>query len=80
MSAGRIQKTLQTQSLKKLLVCFLRPFYTIRLSYTIRILARDVTRTLIGGCIFIYSCSARRISFQIDQFEFDVKRNSSGRT
>ena len=29
----------------------------------------DVTRTLIGGagCIFIYSCSARRVSFQIDQ-------------
>ena len=29
-----------------------------------------------GGCIFIYSCSARRISFQIDQFEYDLKRNS----
>ena len=33
-----------------------------------------------GGCIFIYSCSARRISFQIDQFEFDLKRNSLNRT
>ena len=26
----------------------------------------------------MYSCSARRISFQIDQFEFDLKRNSLG--
>ena len=43
---------------------------------------RAVARTLIGGggCIFIYSCFARQISFQIDQFEFDLKRNSSGRT
>ena len=43
---------------------------------------RAVARTLIGGggCIFIYSCFARPISFQIDQFEFDLKRNSSGRT
>ena len=41
--------------------------------------SRAVTRTLIGGggCIFIDSCSARLISFQIDQFEFDLKRNSS---
>ena len=45
------------------------------------IIFRDVTRTLIGrGCIFIYSCYGRRVSFQIDQFEFDLKRNSSGRT
>ena len=45
--------------------------------------ARAVARTLIGGgggCIFIYSCFARQISFQIDEFEFDLKRNSSGRT
>ena len=35
------------------------------------------TRTLIGGCILIHSCSARRISSQIDEFEFDLKRNSS---
>ena len=44
---------------------------------------RAVARTLIGGgggCILIYSCFARQISFQIDQFEFDLKRNSSGRT
>ena len=43
---------------------------------------RAVARMLIGGgggCIFIYSCFARQIS-QIDQFEFDLKRNSSGRT
>ena len=33
-----------------------------------------------GGYIFIYSCFAGQISFQIDQFEFDLKRNSSGRT
>ena len=38
---------------------------------------RAVTRTLIGrgGCIFIYSCSARRVSFQI-KFKFvNLKRN-----
>ena len=28
-----------------------------------------------GGCLFIYSCSARLVSFQIDKFEFDFKRN-----
>ena len=33
-----------------------------------------------GGCIFIYSFFARRDSFQINQFEFDLKRNLSGRT
>ena len=39
-----------------------------------------VTRTLIGGFTFVYSCFAQQISFQIDQFEFDLKRNSSGRS
>ena len=40
-----------------------------------------VNKTLIeGGGIFIYSFFARQISFQIDQFEFDLKRNSSDRT
>ena len=48
--------------------------------------ARAVARTLIGGGgrgggvyihIFMF---ARQISFQIDQFEFDLKRNSLGRT
>ena len=34
-----------------------------------------VARALIGGCLFIYSCSARLVSFQIDRFEFDFKRN-----
>ena len=50
--------------------------------FIIIFVARAVARTLIGGggCIFIYSCFARQISFQIDQFEFDLKRNSSGRT
>ena len=42
-------------------------------------LIRAVARTLIGGggvrCLFIYSCSARLVSFQIDKFEFDFKRN-----
>ena len=47
---------------------------------TLMLADRDVTRTLIGGYIFIYPCSARRVSFQIDQFEFDLKRYSSGRT
>ena len=38
---------------------------------------RAVARTLIGGggCFFIYSCSARLVSCQIDKFEFDFKRN-----
>ena len=36
---------------------------------------RAVARTLIGGCLFIYSYSARLVSFQIDKFEFDFKRN-----
>ena len=41
--------------------------------------SRAVTRTLIGGGgIFIYSCSARQISFQIDQFEFDLKKKLVG--
>ena len=39
---------------------------------------RAVARTLIGGgggCLFIYSYSARLVSFQIDKFEFHFKRN-----
>ena len=36
---------------------------------------RAVARTLIGGCLFIYSCSARLVSFQTDKFEFEFKRN-----
>ena len=36
---------------------------------------RAVAKALIGGCLFIYSCSARLVSFQIDKFEFDFKRN-----
>ena len=38
---------------------------------------KDVTRTLIsggGGCIHIL-LFARQISFQIEKFEFDLKRN-----
>ena len=35
-------------------------FYTPR--------ARPVTRALIGECVFIYSCSARLISFEISCF------------
>ena len=44
---------------------------------------RAVARTLIGGggaYIFMYSCSARRVSFQI-KFKFlNLKRNLSGKT
>ena len=43
---------------------------------------RAVARTLIGGggCIFMYSCSARRVSFQI-KFKFiNLKRNLAGKT
>ena len=41
---------------------------------------RAETRTLIRGCIFTYSCSARRISFEMNLKTTDFKRNSSGRT
>ncbi len=43
---------------------------------------RAVARALIGGggCIFIYSCSARLISFEINLKTTDFKRNSSGIT
>ena len=47
-------------------------------------MSRTVARMLIGGrgrgFIFIYLCFARQISFEIDQFEFDLKKNSSVRT
>ena len=33
---------------------------------------RGVTRALIGGCIFIYSCSARRISFEIKFISMNI--------
>ena len=43
---------------------------------------RAVTRTLVGGggCIFIYSCSAWRVFFQIKFKLINLKRNLSGRT
>ena len=41
---------------------------------------RAIARTLIGGCIFIYSCSARRVSFQIKCKFMNLKRNLSGKT
>ena len=40
-----------------------------------------VARALIGGvCIFIYSCYARLISFEINLKTTDFKRNPSGIT
>ena len=49
------------------------------MSYLSMIVARAVARTLIGGggCLFIYSCFARLVSFQIDKFEFDLERNKT---
>ena len=42
---------------------------------------RAVARTLIGGgCIFIYSCSARQVSFQIKFKLINLIRNLSGKT
>ena len=42
---------------------------------TIDGLSTAVTRTLIGGCLFIYSCSPRLVSFEI-KFKFiNLKRN-----
>ena len=39
---------------------------------------RDVTRTLIGGggreCLFTYSCSARRISFEFELISKEIRR------
>ena len=44
---------------------------------------RAIARTLIGGggggCIFIYSCSARQVSFQIKFKLINLKRNLSGK-
>ena len=49
-----------------------------------RFVSRAVARTLIGGggggCIFIYSCSAGRVSFQIKFKLINLKRNLSGKT
>ena len=45
--------------------------------------SRAVTRALIGeggGCIFIYSCYARLISFEINLKTTALKRNPSGIT
>jgi hypothetical protein len=44
---------------------------------TIESIWRDVARPIIvgGGCIFIYSCSARRISFESDCFYGIVNMN-----
>ena len=42
-------------------------------------LCKTVIRTLIGWCIIIYARSARWFTFQIDEFEFDMKRNVSDR-
>ena len=40
------------------------------------LLSRGVTRALIwgGGCIFIYSCSARRISFEMNLISKEIRR------
>ena len=37
-------------------------------------MARAVTRALIGGCIFIYSGSARLVSFEIKLISKEVSR------
>ena len=42
-----------------------------------RINSSGVTRALIGGgggCIFIYSCSARRISFEMNLISKEIRR------
>ena len=35
----------------------------------------SITRALIGVCKLMYSYFARQISFEIDEFKFDLKRN-----
>ncbi len=54
-------------------------FYTKRsqmnsLLLTIMTRSSGVTRALIGGCIFIYSCSARRISFEMNLISKEIRR------
>ncbi len=48
----------------------------------VNVVHSGVTRALIGGggggCILIYSCSARRISFEMKLKTIDFKRNSVG--
>ena len=46
------------------------------------VINRAVARALTGGggCIFIYSCSARLISFEMNLKTTDFKRNRSGIT
>ena len=39
------------------------------------IIVMAVARTLIGGCLFIYSCSARLVSFEIKFNFINLKRN-----
>ena len=44
---------------------------------TLMCLCRDVTRTLIGrggGCLFIYSCSVRQISFEFELISKEIRR------
>ena len=45
------------------------------LKYTSSSVHRAVARTLIGGCLFIYSCSARLVSFEINFKFINLKRN-----
>ena len=58
---------------------FINPEQVVRFYACIEPTGRAVARTLIGGGgggVFIHiSCSARPVSFQIDKFEFDFKRN-----
>ena len=44
----------------------------------LRLVTRDVTRTLIGGggggCLFIYSCYGQRISFEVNSNSKQIRR------
>ena len=56
-----------------------------RQKHHLRLIIKAIARTLIGGgggggrCLFTYSCFARKISFQNDQIELDLKRNPPGK-
>ena len=57
--------------------CLMRVFGTFKYKNIVRntwldFILMSITRTLIGVCILIYSCFARQISFQIDEFKFWV--------
>ena len=57
---------LKTLEKRKCCLVFSFPFPSI--------VHRGVTRTVIGGCLFIHSCSVRRISFEFELISKEIRR------